>query len=76
MLEITSSVLRAAPIRGLLADQTGQNYDTLIFGDVVSPFAERLEDPSQTAASDVMSASEVPATVATVSLPNVAVDRI
>ena len=25
---------------GILSDQTGQNYDTLIFGDVASPFAE------------------------------------
>jgi hypothetical protein len=24
----------------VVSDQTGQNYDTLIFGDVVSPFAE------------------------------------
>jgi len=25
---------------GIIIDQTGQNYDTLIFGDVASPFAE------------------------------------
>ena len=25
---------------GLVSNQTGQNYDTLIFGDVASPFAE------------------------------------
>ena len=25
---------------GVVSDQTGQNYDTLVFGDVVSPFAE------------------------------------
>lgn len=25
---------------GIMSDQTGQNYDTLIFGDVASPFAE------------------------------------
>jgi hypothetical protein len=25
---------------GILSDQTGQNYDTLIFDDVASPFAE------------------------------------
>jgi hypothetical protein len=25
---------------GLVSDQTGQNYDTLIFGDVASPFVE------------------------------------
>jgi hypothetical protein len=27
---------------GVVTDQTGQNYDTLVFGDVASPFAERL----------------------------------
>ena len=27
---------------GVVSDQTGQNYDTLVFGDVTSPFAERL----------------------------------
>lgn len=36
---------------GVATNQTGQNYDTLIFGDVVSPFAERPEGPSQNAAS-------------------------
>jgi hypothetical protein len=25
---------------GIVSDQTGQNYDTLIFGDVASPFAD------------------------------------
>jgi hypothetical protein len=25
---------------GMVSDQTGQNYDTLVFGDVASPFAE------------------------------------
>ena len=29
---------RAYP--GVVSDQTGQNYDTLVFGDVVSPFVE------------------------------------
>ena len=28
---------------GVVSDQTGQNYDTLVFGDVASPFAERLD---------------------------------
>jgi hypothetical protein len=32
---------------GIVTDQTGQDYDTLIFGDVVSAFAERLDSPSQ-----------------------------
>jgi hypothetical protein len=25
---------------GVVSDQTGQNYDTLVFGDVASPFVE------------------------------------
>jgi hypothetical protein len=25
---------------GIVSDQTAQNYDTLVFGDVASPFAE------------------------------------
>jgi len=25
---------------GIVSDQTGQNYDALVFGDVTSPFAE------------------------------------
>ena len=28
---------------GVASNQTGQNYDTLVFGDVASPFAERLD---------------------------------
>ena len=35
---------------GVVTDQTGQNYDTLVFGDVASPFAERLGDPVPSAA--------------------------
>ena len=30
---------------GLVTNQTGQNYDTLIFGDVASHFTERPESP-------------------------------
>jgi len=54
---------------GLVTNQTAQNYDTLIFGDVATPFADRAGGPSP----DV--ASEVAATVAEVALPDVAVDR-
>jgi len=32
---------------GVVTDQTAQNYDTLIFGDVASSFAERLDGPSR-----------------------------
>jgi hypothetical protein len=45
---------------GLVSDQTAQNYDTLIFGDVVSPFADRPEGLSQTAAGDGTGADEAP----------------
>ena len=60
---------------GLVTDQTAQNYDTLVFGDVAAGFVELVDGPSQTAPDgDGMSAGEVPATVATLSLPNVAID--
>ena len=49
---------------GVVNDQTAQNYDTLVFGDVALPFAERLDGPSQSGAGDGRSADEVPATVA------------
>ena len=37
---------------GVAGDQTNQNYDTLIFGDVAATFADRAGGPSQTAAGD------------------------
>jgi hypothetical protein len=37
---------------GLVSDQTAQNFDTLVFGDVVGPFADRVGGPSQDAAGD------------------------
>ena len=30
---------------GIVIDQTGQNYDALVFGDVASPFADGLDGP-------------------------------
>src|SRR5439155_3611682 len=36
---------------GTVNDQTGQNYDTLVFGDVASGFVERLDGRSQTVAA-------------------------
>jgi len=54
---------------GVVTDQTGQNYDTLIFGDVASTFAERAGGPSQTAA-------ELSATVAAVALPQLTVAQL
>jgi hypothetical protein len=59
---------------GVVSDQTGQNYDTLIFGDVATGFVYRPEGPSQTAAgNDGMSGGEVASTVAAIVLPEVAV---
>ena len=69
---------------GIVTDQTAQNYDALVFGDVATGFIHRPEGPSQTAAGDDgmsvsalsglnTSADEVAATVAAVALPEVAV---
>jgi hypothetical protein len=71
---------------GVVSDQTAQNYDTLVFGDVASSFVHRPEGPSQDSASGGTSvsalsglnpgAAEVPATVAAVALPEVAVAQL
>jgi hypothetical protein len=54
---------------GLVTSQTAQNFDALVFGDVATTFVHRPEgDPAQDAA-------EVPATVAAVALPEVAIDQ-
>ena len=37
---------------GLVSDQTAQNYDALVFGDVASSFVHRPGGPSQSAADD------------------------
>jgi hypothetical protein len=37
---------------GLVSNQTGQNYDTLVFGDVASAFVELVDGPSQSAPDD------------------------
>ena len=68
---------------GVTTDQTAQNYDTLVLGDVASSFVHRPEGPSQDAPGDdtsvsapsglKTSAGEVLAPVAEVSLPEVAV---
>ena len=57
---------------GVVSGQTGQNYDALVFGDVASGFVNRPEDPSQPGAKDGTSAREIAATVAALSLPEVA----
>ena len=61
---------------GLVSNQTGQNYDTLVFGDVASPFAERSGGPSQTGVGDGTTDGEVVSTVAEVALPEVTSRRI
>ena len=33
---------------GIVSNQTGQNYDALVFGDVAVGFVHRPEGPSQT----------------------------
>ena len=61
---------------GIVTNQTGQNYDTIVFGDVATGFVHRPEGPegpSQPAAGEEMSAREVASTVAAVALPEVAV---
>ena len=71
---------------GLVSNQTAQNYDALVFGDVACAFIHRPGGPSQDAAGDDgmsvstlsglnTSAGEVAATVAAVALPEVAVDQ-
>jgi plastocyanin len=37
---------------GVVSDQTGQNYNTLIFGDVATTFVHRPEDPSEDEADE------------------------
>ena len=59
---------------GIVGDQTAQDYDTLVFGDVVSGFVHRPEGPSKAATGDGTNAREIPAVVAVLSLPNAAVD--
>jgi hypothetical protein len=60
----------------ILADQTGQNYSALIYGDIVAGYVHRPVGISEFAASNVTSPSEAPAVVAALSLPNVAADAL
>jgi hypothetical protein len=60
---------------GTMTDQAGQDFDTLIFGDVAAGFVHRPEGPSPTKADDEgTSAGENPVPVATLALPNASVD--
>lgn len=56
---------------GVSSDQTNQNYDALVFGDVASSFVHRP------AGSDIAkpSAPDLPATVTRIMLPEITVDR-
>jgi len=47
-------VNRSYPLVG--SDQTGQNYDTLVFGDVASNFVESVDDPSPDSAEETSAA--------------------
>lgn len=57
---------------GVIADQTSQNYDTLVFGDAAGTPVHRPDGQSEDAAGDE---GEVRSMAATISLPNIAVDR-
>jgi len=59
---------------GIGGNQGAQNYDTLVLGDVVSTFAERMEGPSQTVGGDERGPGEILPTVAVVALPNATFD--
>ena len=61
---------------GVISNQTGQNYDTLIFGDIASSFVHRPESQSPDVASANMDSGEIATAIvsASVSLPSVAVD--
>ena len=52
-------------------DQTGQNYDSLVFGDVASGFVHRPAGTMQ----DTVGVAELPGTVVMVSLPEIAIDQ-
>jgi Dockerin type I domain len=53
---------------GIVRNQTAQNYDTLVFGDVAVGFVELVDSSSQTAADDGTGAGETAATVAAITL--------
>jgi hypothetical protein len=53
---------------GIVSNQVTQNFDTLVFGDVTSGFVNRP------ASGNEITANEVPATVAAITLPEVAID--
>jgi len=58
----------------VVTDQTSQNFDTIVLGDIVAGFVERPEGPLQNVMEDETAAIEAAPAVAKVSLPNVVVD--
>ena len=63
MLESTGSLQWRESNSSLVTDEAGQDFDALIFGDVVAPFADRAGSPSQEAAGGSARSAEVPAKV-------------
>ena len=59
---------------GITSNQTAQNYTTVVLGDTAPAFVPRPEGQPQTEAGDDAVPRELPATVAAVTLPDVAVD--
>ena len=62
------------PYNAITTNQTAQNYDSLVYGDVVTPFVERPAGQSQDAAGNDSNSNEIASKVAMVALPNVAVN--
>ena len=62
----TSSAPTNRTYAGITSDQTAQNYDALVFGDVAAGFVHRPGNPSP----DMPNTNETPATVASVTLPS------
>lgn len=59
----------------LTSAQTGQNYDAFVFGDVAAPFIHRPAGPAPDAAGNDSDSTDLPPTVAAITLPSVALDQ-
>ncbi len=64
-----SPVNRAYP--AIASNQTSQNYDVLVFGDVASGFVHRSDGTT----SDMAQENQIAPTVSTVALPEIAADQ-
>src|SRR6185503_16169214 len=58
----------------IVTNQTDQNYEALVIGDVVAGFVHRPEGPPQSQLGSELNTGEIPPTVAVLSLPNAVVD--